>query len=262
MAEVYCSILQVSNRILRDRIISSYFETTKNKSNKPARGFEKIGNCVKVYHVPPYLSREMRQSFEINGCAKPQNKIQINVAILLVNLDGVHVLPEEIISTTINSERALRDDKVPVVVICTTKDPDQEKRRKVDYHNVSSQNNQFVFVMPTLVLPDSIVQKVIDPSISFGEEDIALLREIFRSSLDLCFSIGMLLSPSYDMKHLIKKYPSLANTLLHKKYPTPDIDRVIKSKNWRANIKGSKIAKIRDRQKQGSSGRRRMAAKS
>ena len=183
----------------------------------------------------------MRQSFEINGCAKPQNKIQINVAILLVNLDAVHVLPEEIISTTINSERALRDDKVPVVVICTTKEPDQEKRRKVDYHNVSSQNNQFVFVMPTLVLPPSIVQKVIDPSIPFDDDDTALLRDKFRSSLDLSFSIGMLLSSSYDMKHLIKKYPSFANTLLHKKYPTPDIDRVIRSKKWRTDIITSKI---------------------
>ena len=241
MAKVYCSILQVSNRILRDRIISSHFENTKSKCNKPACGFEKIGNCVKVYHVSPYLSREMRDSFVINSCAKPQNKIQINVAILLVNLDGVHVLPEEIINTTVNSERALRDDKVPVVVICTSKEPDQEKRRKVDYHNLNSQNNQFVFVMPTLVLPPSIVQKVVDPSISFGEEDTALLREIFRSSLDLSFSIGMLLSPSYDMNHLIEKYPSFANTLLHKKYPTPDIDRVIRSKNWRKEISTSKI---------------------
>ena len=241
MAKVYCSILQVSNRILRDRLISNYFENTKSKSNKPARGIEKIGNCVNVYHVPPYVSREMRKSFEINGCAKPQNEIQNNVAILLVNLDGVHVLPEEIINTTINSERALRDDKVPVVVICTTKEQDQETRRKVDYNNLSSQNNQFVFVMPTLVLPPTIVQKVVDPSIPFGDDDTALLRDVFGSSLDLSFSIGMLLSPSYDMKHLIQKYPSFANALLHKKYPTPDIDRVIKSKNWRANIKGSKI---------------------
>ena len=92
MAKVHCSILQVSNRILRDRIISSYFENTKGKCNTPAREFEKLGNCVKVYHVPPYLSREMRKSYEINGFAKPQNKIQINVAILLVNLDGVHVV--------------------------------------------------------------------------------------------------------------------------------------------------------------------------
>ena len=178
----------------------------------------------------------MRKSYEVNGFAKPQNKIQINVAILLVNLDGVHVVPEEIINTTINCERALRDDKVPVVVICTTKEPDQEQRRKVDYHNLNSQNNQFVFVMPTLVLPPSIIQKVVDPSISFGEDDTALLREIFFSSLDLSFSIGMLLSPSYDMKYLIKKYPSFANTVLHKKYPTPDIDRVIKSKTGRNDI--------------------------
>ena len=87
----------------------------------------------------------------------------------------------------------------------------EEKRKKVDYHNLNSQNNQFVFVMPTLVLPPSIVQKVVDPSIYFGEDDTALLREIFRSSLDLSFSIGMLLSPSYDMNHLIEKYPSFAN---------------------------------------------------
>ena len=241
MAEVYCSIFQTSNYILRERILSFLFEKQEIWSNKRYRGIQKIENLVDVYAVPPY---QADSNFKILGHPKLQSGTQINVAILLVSMDLGQVPPEVIIRATLNNEQSLMDDRVPVVIICTTKHPDKGTPRKISSRNLNMQNNQFLYVLPTLVLPTCIVTKLENPNMNFTSSDISLLRQIFGPYVDLSISIGMLLSPSYNLKYLRDRSPEFLNQILRQKYPSSDIDHMDEYRFWTSASGSTKIVKL------------------
>ena len=158
MAEVYCSILHVSNYWLRERILSFLFE--KEEIGCDYRRITRLSNSVKIHAVTPY----QQTNVESPGQQKPEIGKQVNVAIILISLDIGLVPPEMLISKALRNKEFLKDEKVPVIVICTTKYPNEATKRQIDYDMLGSQRDQFVYVMPTLVLPKCIVKKIENPN--------------------------------------------------------------------------------------------------
>ena len=217
MAEIHCSILQTSNYILRERILSYLFEKQGVGSNKVYRGIQKIANLVQVYAIPPYKIDHNHEKIGL------QIGTPINVAILLVSMDCGFVRPDVLISSVLNNEPSLMDDKIPVVVICTTEHADNNIGEKISLQNLSDENNRFLYVLPTMVLPNCIVKKLQNPSIDFNQPEVALFRQLFGPYFDICISIGMVLSPLYDLKYLRNHSPDFLNEILRQKYPSPNI---------------------------------------
>ena len=73
---------------------------------------------------------------------------------------------------------------------------------KISLRNLSAENNRFLYVLPTMVLPNCIVKKLQNPSIDFNQAEVALFRQLFGPYFDIC----IMFSGAKNCDRIVKRF--------------------------------------------------------
>ena len=87
------------------------------------------------------------------------------------------------IRNILKTNESFKDEKTPIVIIGTTTRENYHDRNSIDYKKVRGDNNYFLYVMPTIKLPEWLSKKIQYDIPFCGTED-STFRHIFAPILD------------------------------------------------------------------------------
>jgi len=223
MTTLHCSIEHINSRFLSDQIFYNLFEEERKDNLTLYRALKSIHHSLTIYAVDRTMKSESSSSDY-----HPNPRPPVNVGILLWNIDMANIAHNEHLILQLDKSDTFGDEKTPVIIIGHSKE-ETSPDVKIDYENIAIKKNRFLYVLPTILLSNSITDKIAKGDHKLNDEEKKDLAKDIGPSLEIAFKVGVLLSPRFKLQGHENDFQNFLKEILHDQYPSTGKHRDLRS---------------------------------
>ena len=227
MIELYCSIEQIDSKILSDQIFHNLFEEERKDNFTLYSALNTIHHSLKIYAVDRFIRSESTSSDH-----NPMPRPPVNVGILLWDMDKANIDHEGLLTLQLD-KKDFGDEKTPVIIIGHSK-KEKSPEVKIDYEKIAMKKNRFLYVLPTILLSNSIKNKIAKGDHKLNDDEKKDLDKDIGPSLKIAFKVGVLMSPRFKLKGHKEDFSNFLKEILFDQYPSTAKERDLGS--WVTNL--------------------------